>query len=178
MGGMGFIENNKVLCMMSVLTSTHVLEAARDAEVDRFFYASSACVYAADKQTAPHITALREQDAYPAMAEDGYGWEKLFSERMCRHFLEDFGEQTRSFMYIDDCVRGTQMIARRLAGPGQPRLIGAREHQPARRHRRADRAGEAAARVRPLCSTGSARPQQRQHADPADLRLGAVDQPA
>jgi nucleoside-diphosphate-sugar epimerase len=161
MGGMGFIENNKALCMLSVLTSTHVLEAARDAEVERFFYSSSACVYAADKQTDPHVTALREADAYPAMAEDGYGWEKLFSERMCRHFLEDFGVQTRvaryhnvygpngtwtggrekapaaicrkvieaklsgdhqieiwgdgnqsrSFMYIDDCVAGTQMIA-------------------------------------------------------------------
>ena len=161
MGGMGFIENNKALCMLSVLTSTHVLEAARDADVERYFYSSSACVYAADKQTDPHITALREQDAYPAMAEDGYGWEKLFSERMAWHFLEDFGLQTRvaryhnvygpegtwtggrekapaaicrkvitaklsgdhvipiwgdglqsrSFMYIDDCVEGSQMIA-------------------------------------------------------------------
>ena len=161
MGGMGFIENNKALCMMSVLTSTHVLEAARDAEVERYFYSSSACVYAADKQTAPDITALREPDAYPAMAEDGYGWEKLFSERMAWHYLEDFGlqtrvaryhnvygphgtwtggrekapaaicrkvitaklsgdhtisiwgdgQQSRSFMYIDDCVLGSQMIA-------------------------------------------------------------------
>ena len=161
MGGMGFIESNKALCMMSVLTSTHVLEAARDAKVERYFYSSSACVYAADKQTDPNITALRESDAYPAMAEDGYGWEKLFSERMAWHFLEDFGLQTRvaryhnvygplgtwtggrekapaaicrkvitaklsgdhtiqiwgdgrqsrSFMYIDDCVHGTKMIA-------------------------------------------------------------------
>jgi nucleoside-diphosphate-sugar epimerase len=163
MGGMGFIENNKALCMLSVLESTHMLVAARDAGVERFFYASSACVYAADKQTSADVTALIEDDAYPAMAEDGYGWEKLFTERMCRHFLEDFGlqtrvaryhnvygphgtwtggrekapaaicrkvaeakiagrsdieiwgdgEQTRSFMYIDDCVAGTQMI---LAG--------------------------------------------------------------
>jgi nucleoside-diphosphate-sugar epimerase len=160
MGGMGFIENNKAACMLSVLTSTHVLLAARDAGVDRYFYSSSACVYAADKQTDTDITALKESDAYPAMPEDGYGWEKLFTERMCRHFLEDFGlttrvaryhnvygpngtwtggrekapaavcrkiatavitgnheidiwgdgEQTRSFMYIDDCVRGSQMI--------------------------------------------------------------------
>jgi len=160
MGGMGFIENNKALCMLTVLTSTHMLEAARDAEVERYFYSSSACVYAADKQTNPDITALTEADAYPAMPEDGYGWEKLFTERMCRHFLEDFdlttrvaryhnvygpngtwtggrekapaavcrkiatavitgehhldiwgdGEQTRSFMYIDDCVQGSQMI--------------------------------------------------------------------
>lgn len=162
MGGMGFIENNKALCMLSVLTSTHMLEAARDSDVERFFYSSSACVYAADKQTDPSVTALKEEDAYPAMAEDGYGWEKLFTERMCRHFLEDFGLetrvaryhnvygphgtwtggrekapaaicrkvieaklsgnhridiwgdglQTRSFMYIDDCVYGSQMIAR------------------------------------------------------------------
>src|SRR3954463_13628089 len=160
MGGMGFIENNKAACMLSVLTSTHVLMAARETGVGRYFYSSSDCVYAAEHQTSPDVTALREQDAYPAMPEDGYGWEKLFSERMCRHFLEDFGmqtrvaryhnvygphgtfrggrekapaaicrkvaeaklsgrheieiwgdgEQTRSFMYIDDCVAGTQAI--------------------------------------------------------------------
>src|SRR5437588_2442816 len=161
MGGMGFIENNKALCMLSVLINTHLVMAAKDAGVDRFFYASSACAYAADKQTDPNVTALKEEDAYPAMPEDGYGWEKLFSERMCRHFREDFGlttrvaryhnvygpngtydggrekapaaicrkvasaklsgdhripiwgdgEQTRSFMYIDDCVEGTLRIA-------------------------------------------------------------------
>jgi nucleoside-diphosphate-sugar epimerase len=157
MGGMGFIENNKALCMLSVLINTHLLLGARDAGVERFFFSSSACVYAADKQTDPSVTALSEGDAYPAMPEDGYGWEKLFSERMCRHFREDFGlqtrvaryhnvygpegtweggrekapaaisrkvatakltgnhtievwgdgEQTRSFMYIDDCLEGT-----------------------------------------------------------------------
>jgi nucleoside-diphosphate-sugar epimerase len=162
MGGMGFIENNKALCMLTVLESTHMLVAARDEEVERFFYSSSACVYAADKQTDPHVTALKESDAYPAMPEDGYGWEKLFTERMCRHFLEDFGlatrvaryhnvygpegtykggrekapaaicrkvavakltgeevipiwgdgEQTRSFMYVDDCVYGSQIVAK------------------------------------------------------------------
>jgi len=160
MGGMGFIENNKALCMLTVLTSTHMLQAARQHDVERYFYSSSACVYAADKQTDTDITALKESDAYPAMPEDGYGWEKLFTERMCRHFEEDFGlttrvaryhnvygphgtwtggrekapaavcrkiataaitgehkidiwgdgEQTRSFMYIDDCVKGSQMI--------------------------------------------------------------------
>lgn len=163
MGGMGFIENNKALCMLTVLTSTHMLQAAREADVQRYFYSSSACVYAADKQVDTDITALTEADAYPAMPEDGYGWEKLFTERMCRHFEEDFdlttrvaryhnvygpegtwdggrekapaavcrkiataaitgqheleiwgdGEQTRSFMYIDDCLKGSQMI---LAG--------------------------------------------------------------
>ena len=160
MGGMGFIENNKALCMLSVLINTHLVMAAKNAGVDRFFYASSACVYAADKQTDPDVTALKEEDAYPAMPEDGYGWEKLFSERMCRHFREDFGlttrvaryhnvygpngtydggrekapaaicrkviaaklsgsneieiwgdgKQTRSFQWIGDCVKGTQMI--------------------------------------------------------------------
>ncbi|HLW35962.1 MAG TPA: NAD-dependent epimerase/dehydratase family protein [Chthoniobacterales bacterium] len=160
MGGMGFIENNKALCMLTVLINTHLLMAAKDAGIKRFFYASSACAYAADKQTDPNVTALKEEDAYPAMPEDGYGWEKLFSERMCRHFREDFGiatrmarfhnvygphgtydggrekapaaicrkvitaklsgnheieiwgdgHQTRSFMWIDDCVKGTQMI--------------------------------------------------------------------
>jgi nucleoside-diphosphate-sugar epimerase len=160
MGGIGFIEGNKALCMLSVLVSTHMLQAAHECGVERLFYSSSACVYAADKQTSPDITALREADAYPAMPEDGYGWEKLFAERMARHFTEDFGletrvaryhnvygpygtfdggrekapaaicrkvatakltgnheieiwgdgEQTRSFMYIDDCTYGSQLI--------------------------------------------------------------------
>jgi nucleoside-diphosphate-sugar epimerase len=138
MGGMGFIENNKALCMLSVLISTHMLMAATDADV----------------------VALREEDAYPADAEDGYGWEKLFTERMCRHYREDYGLttrvarfhnvygpfgtweggrekapaaicrkvikaklsggneieiwgdglQTRSFMYVDDCTQGIDML--------------------------------------------------------------------
>lgn len=157
MGGMGFIEANKARCMLSVLINTHLLESARRAGVERFFFSSSACVYAQDKQLTPDILPLKEADAYPADPEDGYGWEKLFSERMCRHFTEDFGlvtrvaryhnvygphgtwtggrekapaaicrkvaeakltgrheievwgdgEQTRSFMYIDDCIDGT-----------------------------------------------------------------------
>jgi len=156
MGGMGFIESNKALCMLSVLTNTHLLQAAVEQGVDRFFYASSACVYNGDKQVNEDVIPLKEEDAYPAMPEDGYGWEKLFSERMCRHFREDFGlrtrvarfhnvygphgtwdggrekapaaicrkvidakangapeieiwgdgKQTRSFMYIDDCIQG------------------------------------------------------------------------
>ncbi len=160
MGGMGFIENNKALCMLSVLTSTHMLQAAQQSGAERFFYSSSACVYNADKQRDANVTPLKEADAYPALPEDGYGWEKLFSERMCRHFREDFklatrmaryhnvygpfgtwdggrekapaavcrkviqaklsgkhdieiwgdGNQTRSFMYIDDCLKGTQMF--------------------------------------------------------------------
>src|SRR5437762_12015902 len=160
MGGMGFIENNKALCMLSVLINTHLLMAAKLHGAQRFFYASSACVYNADKQRDPNVTALKEEDAYPGMPEDGYGWEKLFSERMCRHFREDFGiatrvarfhnvygphgtwdggrekapaavirkviraklsgkheieiwgsgHQTRSFMYIDDCLKGVQMF--------------------------------------------------------------------
>ena len=160
MGGMGFIENNKALCMLSVLINTHMLQASQEVGVSRFFYSSSACVYAADKQTFVENPGLKEADVYPAMPEDGYGWEKLFSERMCRHYREDFGlatrvaryhnvygphgtfeggrekapaaicrkvihakfsgiseieiwgdgEQTRSFMYIDDCLEGTQRL--------------------------------------------------------------------
>jgi len=175
MGGMGFIENNKALCMLTVLTSTHMLQAARELGVGRYFYSSSACVYAADKQTDTAVTALREADAYPAMPEDGYGWEKLFSERMARHFSEDYGlvtrvaryhnvygpngtweggrekapaavcrkiaeavltgqheieiwgdgEQTRSFMYIDDCVQGSQMIMN--GDSGEPVNLGSSE---------------------------------------------------
>jgi GDP-D-mannose 3',5'-epimerase len=99
MGGMGFIELNKALCMLSVLINTHLLMTARELGIQRFFYASSACVYAAGKQLTPDVIPLKEEDAYPAMPEDGYGWEKLFSERMCRHYLEDFGVQTRVARY-------------------------------------------------------------------------------
>jgi nucleoside-diphosphate-sugar epimerase len=99
MGGMGFIEANKALCMLSVLINTHLLMAAKKHGVERFFYASSACVYAAGKQVDPNVTALKEEDAYPAMPEDGYGWEKLFSERMCRHYSEDYGLTTRVARY-------------------------------------------------------------------------------
>jgi nucleoside-diphosphate-sugar epimerase len=99
MGGMGFIENNKALCMLSVLINTHLLLASREVGVARFFFASSACVYAHEKQIDPALEGLKEDDAYPAMPEDGYGWEKLFSERMCRHFSEDFGLTTRVARY-------------------------------------------------------------------------------
>lgn len=163
MGGMGFIENNKALCMLTVLINTHMLMAARDVGATRLFYSSSACVYAGYKQKTTDNPGLKEEDAYPADPEDGYGWEKLFSERMCRHFREDFGLatrvarfhnvygphgtfdggrekapaaicrkvinaklsgtseieiwgdglQTRSFMYIDDCLYGVQAIMTR-----------------------------------------------------------------
>jgi GDP-D-mannose 3', 5'-epimerase len=99
MGGMGFIEANKARCMLSVLINTQLLLAASEHEVERFFFGSSACVYAADKQTSTDVLPLKEADAYPAMPEDGYGWEKLFSERMCRHFSEDFGLTTRVARY-------------------------------------------------------------------------------
>ena len=95
MGGMGFIENNKALCMFSVLINTHLLAAALHNNAHRYFFSSSACVYAEEKQITPNVVPLKEADAYPAMPEDGYGWEKLFSERMCRHFSEDFGLATR-----------------------------------------------------------------------------------
>lgn len=99
MGGMGFIESNKALCMLSVLINTHLLVAARGAGIERYFFASSACVYKADRQDSPDVVALTEADAYPAMPEDGYGWEKLFGERMCRHFREDFGLATTVVRY-------------------------------------------------------------------------------
>jgi nucleoside-diphosphate-sugar epimerase len=160
MGGMGFIEHNKALCMLSVLINTHMLQAAVKYGAKRFFYSSSACVYNGDRQKTFAAPSLKEEDAYPALAEDGYGWEKLFSERMCRHFREDFsfytrvarfhnvygpwgtwyggrekapaaicrkvieakisgkreieiwgsGNQTRSFMFIDDCLKGIEQI--------------------------------------------------------------------
>jgi GDP-D-mannose 3',5'-epimerase len=99
MGGMGFIESNKALCMLSVLINTQMLEAARKFGVSKYYYSSSACVYNAEKQRDMHSPALKEEDAYPALPEDGYGWEKLFSERMCRHFREDFGLHTRVARY-------------------------------------------------------------------------------
>ena len=99
MGGMGFIELNKSECMLSVLINTHMLQAAKENRVERFFFSSSACVYAAGKQVITDVAPLKEEDAYPAMAEDGYGWEKLFSERMCRHFREDYGLETRMARY-------------------------------------------------------------------------------
>ena len=99
MGGMGFIETHKTECMLSVLINTHMLVAAQRAGVERYFFSSSACVYAADRQTSAAVTPLKESDAYPAMPEDGYGWEKLFGERLCRHFYEDYGMETRVARY-------------------------------------------------------------------------------
>lgn len=160
MGGMGFIERNRALCMLSVLINTHLLMAAREQGVSRYFFASSACVYPVTLQTRPDVTPLAEDDAYPALPEDGYGWEKLYGERLCRTFFEDFGlatrvaryhnvygpfgtwmggrekapsaicrkvaeaklsgrheieiwgtgRQTRSFLWIDDCIEGTRAL--------------------------------------------------------------------
>ena len=156
MGGMGFIENNKAECMQSVLINTNLLISCKENNIERYFFSSSACAYNKTKQQEVFVEGLREEDAYPADPEDGYGWEKLFSERMCRHFMEDYGiqvriaryhniygpygtfdggrekapaalcrkvlnakknenkievwgdgEQTRTFLYIDDCIEGT-----------------------------------------------------------------------
>jgi nucleoside-diphosphate-sugar epimerase len=175
MGGIGFIEGNKAACMLSVLINSHLLAAAQRQGAKRYFFASSACVYAADKQTTERVVALKESDAYPAMPEDGYGWEKLFGERMCRHFTEDFGletrvarfhnvygphgtyeggrekapaaicrkviaaqlsglseieiwgdgNQTRSFMYIDDCLSGMRLLT--ASDVSQPVNLGSAE---------------------------------------------------
>lgn len=99
MGGMGFIENNKALCMISVLINTHLLLAAKQNKVRKFFFSSSACAYNVNLQSNDEVIALKETDAYPAMPEDGYGWEKLFSERMCNHFLEDYGMDVKVARY-------------------------------------------------------------------------------
>jgi nucleoside-diphosphate-sugar epimerase len=99
MGGMGFIERHKARCMLSVLVNAHLLMAARDHGVDRYFFASSACVYPQSLQDRTDVAGLRESDVYPADPEDGYGWEKLFGERMCRHFTEDFQVDTRVARY-------------------------------------------------------------------------------
>ena len=95
MGGIGFIENNKAECMLSVLINTNLLRACKINKVKKYFFSSSACAYNTKLQTDPNISGLKEEDAYPAFPEDGYGWEKLFSERMCRHFTEDYGLETR-----------------------------------------------------------------------------------
>src|SRR5207244_1446210 len=109
MGGMGFIENNKALCMLSVLINTHLLMAAKQIGVGRYFFASSACVYNAEKQRSADVVPLREGDAYPAMAEDGYGWEKLFSGRMRRHVPGEVGWRPAwcRFLSVDEtrCTR-------------------------------------------------------------------------
>tara|TARA_Y100000591_G_scaffold331226_1_gene364466 strand:+ start:420 stop:1430 length:1011 start_codon:yes stop_codon:yes gene_type:complete len=157
MGGMGFIENNKAECMQSVLINTNLLISCKENRIKKYFFSSSACAYNKSKQQEVFIEGLKEEDAYPADPEDGYGWEKLFSERMCKHFMEDYGiqvrvaryhniygpfgtydggrekapaalcrkiinakknntnkievwgdgKQTRSFLYIDDCIEGT-----------------------------------------------------------------------
>ena len=99
MGGMGFIENNKAECMLSVLVNTHMLMACKEHKVKKYFFSSSACAYNKDLQDKPDISGLKESDAYPANPEDGYGWEKIFSERMCRHYLEDYGLDTKVARY-------------------------------------------------------------------------------
>jgi GDP-D-mannose 3',5'-epimerase len=160
MGGMGFIERFRVECLRSILINTHMIEAAYRAGAQRYFFSSSACVYNTELQRDPNVRPLKESDAYPAMAERGYGWEKLLSEMMCQeywaerglktfiarfhnvygphgtwdggrekapaavcrkvaeaidtgvHAIEIWGDghQSRSFMYIDDCVKGVDMI--------------------------------------------------------------------
>ena len=160
MGGMGFIERFRVECLRSILINTHLIDEAYKAGVERYFFSSSACAYNTDLQKDPNVRALKESDAYPAMAERGYGWEKLMSEMICQEYWAERklktsiarfhnvygphgtwdggrekapaaltrkvieaidtgkweidiwgdGNQTRSFMYIDDCVKGIDMI--------------------------------------------------------------------
>jgi len=160
MGGMGFIERFRIECLRSILINTHMIEAAYRAGAQRYFYSSSACAYNVELQKDPNVRALKESDAYPAMAERGYGWEKLMSEMFCQEYRAERGlhtaiarfhnvygphgtwdggrekapaalcrkvieardmgkhkiviwgdgHQTRSFMYIDDCTKGIDMI--------------------------------------------------------------------
>jgi GDP-D-mannose 3',5'-epimerase len=177
MGGMGFIERFRVECLRSVLINTHMIEAAYRAGVRRYFFSSSACAYNTLLQNDPNVTALKETDAYPAMAERGYGWEKLISEMFCQEYwaergLKTFiarfhnvygphgtwdggrekapaaicrkvlealdqgsdridiwgdGNQTRSFMYIADCVKGIDMIMHCDELTATPINLGSRE---------------------------------------------------
>ncbi len=228
MGGMGFIENNKALCMLSVLINTQLLMSSNRLGSERYFYASSACVYPDYRQKDTHNPGLKESDAYPAMPEDGYGWEKLFSERLCRHFREDFGmnaftlryhnvygphgtwtggrekapaaicrkvaeaaiadtgrisiwgdgEQSRSFMYIDDCIEGTRRIMdSEVVEPlnlGSDEMVTINELVSLVEEIAGVRAR---ARLRSVCPAGGTRPQQRQRADSGAPRMGPFDQP-
>jgi nucleoside-diphosphate-sugar epimerase len=94
MGGMGFIEHNRVECLRSILINTHMVESAYRVGAERYFYSSSACAYNTDLQKDPHVRALKESDAYPAMAERGYGWEKLISEMFCQEYWAERGMKT------------------------------------------------------------------------------------
>jgi GDP-D-mannose 3',5'-epimerase len=98
-GGVEFLEKHKAECVLSGLINTHLMMASAARNVKRYFFSSSACVYNTDRQAKANAAALREEDAYPAMAEDGHGWEKLYAERMCRHFREEFGLETRIARY-------------------------------------------------------------------------------
>lgn len=177
MGGMGFIERNRVECLRSILINTHLIDEAYKAGVERYFFSSSACAYNTDLQKDPNVRALKESDAYPAMAERGYGWEKLISEMICQEYWAERkmktaiarfhnvygpngtwdggrekapaaltrkvieavnagkleidiwgdGNQTRSFMYIDDCVQGIDMIMHSEALIATPINLGSSE---------------------------------------------------
>jgi GDP-D-mannose 3', 5'-epimerase len=94
MGGMGFIERNRVECLRSILINTHMVESAWRAGARRYFFSSSACAYNTDLQKDPKVRALKETDAYPAMAERGYGWEKLMSEMVCQEYTAERGLPT------------------------------------------------------------------------------------
>jgi nucleoside-diphosphate-sugar epimerase len=200
MGGMGFIERFRIECLRSILINTHMIEAAYRAGAKRYFFSSSACAYNVELQKDPNVRALKESDAYPAMAERGYGWEKLMSEMFCQEYWAERGlqtaiarfhnvygpygtwdggrekapaalcrkvieakdtgnheiviwgdgNQTRSFMYIDDCLQGI--------GPGLDY--------------RKDRGNQIAATIRPGCTNRRCRAKQRQHFHQAGSGMG------
>lgn len=176
MGGIGFITASHAdIARNNTLINAHMLEAGRLHGVDRFLFSSSACVYAQSKQKDPHVAPLREEDAFPADPEPGYGWEKLYAEQLCKYYWQDYrfetrivrfhnvygplgtyeggrekapaavcrkvalaqnhgaveiwgdGQQTRSFMYVDDCVEGlVRLMASEYREPlnlGTDRLV-------------------------------------------------------
>lgn len=174
MGGIGFITGNHAdIARNNVLINTHMLEAARTNGVKRFFYSSSACIYPAYKQKSADVAPLKEEDAMPAEPEEGYGWEKLYSEKLCQYYMADYGmqtrvarfhnvygplgtydggrekapaaisrkvalcqngeaieiwgdgQQTRSFMYVDDCVEGIHRLMH--SEHGEPLNLGTDE---------------------------------------------------
>ena len=226
MGGMGFIERFRVECLRSILINTHMIEAAYRAGARRYFFSSSACAYNTELQKDPNVRALKESDAYPAMAERGYGWEKLMSEMFCQEYwhergmktaiarfhnvygpygtwdggrekapaaicrkvieakdqgtdtIEVWGDgtQTRSFMYIDDCTQGIDMIMHCDDLIATPINLGSSELVSINHlvgHCRGIGGVQLKRDHKLDAPLGCRRPQQRQHDDQADSRLGA-----
>ena len=148
MGGMGFIERHRVDCLRSVLINTHLVEAAWRAGAERYFFSSSACAYNTDLQKDPKVRALKESDAYPAMAERGYGWEKLISEMFCQEYTAERGMPT--FIARFHNVYGP-FGTWDGGGRRRPRRCAAKSSRPRTRARRRSRSGETGRRRAASC---------------------------